>query len=41
MPCCRLKDVHPINAGLWGRTANITAKASHGNWGKVSGCAFL
>ncbi|KAI7839152.1 hypothetical protein COHA_007155 [Chlorella ohadii] len=30
-----LKDVHPINAGLWGRTANITAKASHGNWGKV------
>lgn len=28
--------MHPINAGLWGRTANITVKASHGNWGKAS-----
>ena len=33
--CCRLKGVHPINAGLWGRSANITVKANHGNWGKV------
>lgn len=34
-PGHRLKGVHPINAGLWGRSANITVKANHGNWGKV------
>lgn len=39
--CCRLKGVHPINAGLWGRSANITVKANHGNWGKVGARHFV
>jgi len=31
----RLPKVHPLNVGLWGRTANITQTGFHGNWGRV------
>lgn len=34
-PLRSLTNVHAINAGLWGRTANISLTGSHGNWGKV------
>lgn len=30
-----LPKVHPMNVGLWGRTANITQTGFHGNWGRV------
>ena len=33
--CRRLPKVHPLNVGLWGRTANITQTGFHGNWGRV------
>lgn len=40
-PCCRFSGVHRLNAGLWGRQANITL-SSNGclgcEWGKVCCC---
>lgn len=29
------EGMHAINAGLWGRSANITVVGDHGNWGRV------
>lgn len=36
--CCRFSGVHRLNAGLWGRQANITLSSNGGRgeeWGKV------
>lgn len=35
MNTAAFKNVHPVNAGLWGRKANIGQIGNHGEWGYV------